>query len=376
MKRLVLLGGGHAHVHVLKSLHDAPIPDVAVTLVTPVARQVYSGMLPGWVAGHYGIDQCVIPLPPLCARAGVEFRQTAGQHIDLAKKLVRCADASEVAFDILSIDTGPVADLSMIPGAQQHGISVRPIEQFINSCTAVLKDVTARKAGGRDAHLAFVGAGAAGVELALAMQQAITRMPGKGRVQLTLVSAANTLPGSVGPRLARIMRARGLRVLPGQAAKRIDAGRIELQSGEAITADHIIVSTGASAAPWLRESGLACDERGFLTLNPHLQSTSHPCVFAAGDCAGIAEHPRPKSGVYAVRAGPPLAENLRRALRGEALLPYVPQEKSLYLISTGDKYAIGSWGDWAWEGRWVWWWKDRIDRAFMRKYSAPVSIEK
>ncbi len=368
MKKLLLLGGGHAHVHVLKTLHDAPIPEVAVTLVTPYARQVYSGMLPGWVAGHYSIDQCVIPLPPLCHQAGVNFRQVAATHINLAEKQVTCADGSRVAFDILSIDTGPVADLSMIPGAQQHGISVRPIEQFIEACTAVLKDVSTRKAAGRDAHIAFVGAGAAGVELALAMQQAITQMPGKGRAELTLVSAANTLPGSVGPRLARIMRARGLRVIPGQAATRIDAGRIELQSGEIVTADYIIVSTGATAAKWLGDAGLACDARGFLAINTHLQSTSHPLVFAAGDCAGMQEHPRPKSGVYAVRAGPPLAENLRRALRGESLLSFVPQEKSLYLISTGDKHAIGSWGDWAWEGKWVWWWKDRIDRGFMRKY--------
>jgi selenide,water dikinase len=368
MKKLVLLGGGHAHVHVLKWLGSSPMEGVEVTLVTPYARQVYSGMLPGWVAGHYSIDQCVIPLPPLCAQAGIDFRQTAGHQIDLAKKQVHCADGSQISFDVLSIDTGPVADLSMIPGAQQHGIPVRPIEQFIESCKSMLNDVAARKADGRDSHIAFVGAGAAGVELALAMQQAITRAAGTGSANLTLVSAANTLPGSVGPRLARIMRARGLRVLAGQAAKRIDAGRIELQSGEQITADYIIVSTGATAARWLGEAGLACDARGFITTNAHLQSTSHAFVFAAGDCAGMPDHPRPKSGVYAVRAGPPLAENLRRALRGETLLDFVPQEKSLYLISTGDKYAIGSWGDWAWEGKWVWWWKDRIDRGFMRKY--------
>jgi pyridine nucleotide-disulfide oxidoreductase family protein len=376
VKKLVLLGGGHAHVHVLKTLHDAPIADIEVTLITPYARQVYSGMLPGWVAGHYTIEQCVIPLPPLCAQANVNFRQTAGVRIDLTLRQVVCADGSLVGFDILSIDTGPVADLSMIPGADAHGIAVRPIEQFIDACTGVLNTVAARKRAGTGTHLAFVGAGAAGVELALSMQHAFTRLPGPGAVQVTLISAANTLPGSVGPRIARVMRERGLQVMPGQPASRIEAGRVHLQSGEVVNADHIIVSTGASAAPWLAMSGLACDARGFLVVNSMLQSTSHACVFAAGDCAGMAEHPRPKSGVFAVRAGPPLAENLRRALRGEALLPHVPQEKSLYLISTGDKYAIASWGDWAWQGRWVWWWKDRIDRAFMRKYSVQASRAK
>lgn len=221
MKKLVLLGGGHAHVHVLKTLQDAPVADVGVTLITPYARQVYSGMLPGWVAGHYTIDQCVIPLAPLCERAGVRFLHTAGTAIDPAARRVRCADGSTVDFDVLSIDTGPVADLSTIPGADAHAIPVRPIEQFIEACTQMMNTVAARKAGGQDARIVFVGAGAAGVELALAMQHAFSEMKGTGAVALTLVSAANTLPGSVGPRLARIMKERGLKVLAGRAAGRI-----------------------------------------------------------------------------------------------------------------------------------------------------------
>jgi len=369
MKKLLLLGGGHAHVHVLKSFAEAPLADVEVTLISPYARQVYSGMLPGWVAGHYTIGQCVIPLAPLCRAAKANFFETAGSFIDFPLGVVRCVDGTEIAFDVLSIDTGPMANTAVIPGAGGHAVSVRPIESFIKAFAMIERDVAVRHRTGKPTDMVFVGAGSAGIELALSMQQAFRDR----NVTFTLVSAANTLPGSVGPRLGRILSQRGFRLLSGKTADRIERGSVHLQSGEVIHADHVIVSTGASAAEWPRISGLRTDEAGFILVNEYLQSLSHPGVFAAGDCATMLGHARPKSGVYAVRAGPPLAENLRRCLAGEALRTYVPQERSLYLISTGDRYAIGSWGNFAWEGKWVWRWKDRIDRGFMGKYSLPES---
>lgn len=363
MKKLLLLGGGHAHVHVLKSFVENPPANVAITLISPYARQVYSGMLPGWVAGHYAIGQCVIPLPPLCRAAGVLFLETACESIDLSARIVRCADGSQHAFDVLSIDTGPVANTAMIPGAA-NAISVRPIESFIEAYSGVARDIAARQQAGNSTDIVFVGAGAAGIELALAMGYAYR----EANVNFTLISGANTLPGSVGPRLAQVLADRGCRLLPGRMAARIDANRVYLRDGEAIEADHIIVSTGASAATWPRESGLTTDDAGFILVNQHLQSMSHPGVFAAGDCASMQHEPRPKSGVYAVRAGPPLAENLRRCLKSQTLTTYMPQKRSLYLISTGDQYAIASWGHWTLQGGWVWRWKDRIDRGFIAKY--------
>jgi pyridine nucleotide-disulfide oxidoreductase family protein len=360
MKKLLLLGGGHAHVHVLKSLIDTPLRDVEVTLVSPFARQVYSGMLPGWVAGHYTIEECVIPLSPLVQKAGVRFLQTAAVGLDLTRNAAHCADGSEVAFDFLSIDTGPIANVAMIPGAKENAITIRPIERFIEAMT----DAKAQIAAKRETAVVFVGAGAGGIELAFAMQHAFG-----AHASITVVSAANTLPGAVGPRIARHLQARGVRLLANQAAARIAPRAVLLESANVLNADLTIVATGTAAASWPREAGLAADDGGFVAINDYLQSTSHPHVFAAGDCATMINHQRPKSGVYAVRAGPPLNENLRRALNGTALKPYTPQPRSLYLISTGDKHAIASWGNWTIEGDWVWRWKDRIDRAFMRKYS-------
>lgn len=359
MKKLLLLGGGHAHVHVLKSLIDKPLHDVEIALVSPYARQVYSGMLPGWVAGHYTINDCVIPLPPLVKKAGAIFRQTAADGIDLQRNIVHCIDGSEIPFDVLSIDAGPVANLNMIPGAKDNAIAIRPIESFIESIAEMQREVEAR----RNTHIAFIGAGAGGVELALAMRHTFSN-----RAEVTLISAENTLPGKVGERLARHLQVRGVKLIPNEAAARVAPGAVLLESAQVINADIIIIATGTAAATWPRDAGLATDARGFIAVNDFLQSTSHENVFAAGDCATMTNFARPKSGVYAVRAGPPLAENLRRFIRGESFKSYAPQKRSLYLVSTGDKYAIASWGNIAVEGKWVWRWKDKIDRGFMAKY--------
>jgi NADH dehydrogenase FAD-containing subunit len=274
--------------------------------------------------------------------------------------VVHCADGGEISFDVLSIDAGPVANLDMIPGAKENAIAIRPIESFIESIAEIQREVEAR----RNTHIVFIGAGAGGVELALAMRHTFGN-----RADITLISAENTLPGKVGERLARHLQARGVRLLPNEAAARVAPGAVLLESALVINADIIIVATGTAAATWPREAGLATDARGFIAVNDFLQSTSHPHVFAAGDCAAMINFARPKSGVYAVRAGPPLAENLRRCIRDEQLQSYAPQKRSLYLVSTGDKYAIASWGNIAIEGKWVWRWKDKIDRGFMTKYA-------
>jgi selenide,water dikinase len=362
LKRLVLLGGGHVHVHCLAAFAADAIPGVRVTLVSPYARQVYSGMLPGWIAGRYSIDECVIPLAPLAQRAGAAFHQTRAGVIDPIRRVVRCVDGSEHPYDVLSIDTGPVADLAHLPGAREHALPVRPLEEFIAGWCA-LRDRLRAAGGGR---IVMVGAGAAGVELALAMHESLRDLP---LSRFALISATDTLPGRSGARLERLAREAGIEVFAATAAERIVAGGVEVDGGTVIEADAIIVSTGTAAAPWLQRAGLALDERGFVLTDSTLRVVSHPRVFAAGDCASVRGYPRPKSGVFAVRAGPPLAENLRRALAGSVLRNHVPQKRALYLVSAGSGYAVGSWDGFAWEGAWVWRWKDRIDRRFIAKYS-------
>lgn len=386
MKRLVLLGGGHAHLHCLASFAADPPPDTEITLISPYPRQVYSGMLPGWIAGHYAIKECVIPLAPLADAARVAFRQTRAVSLDLVHNVVHCEDGGKHRFDVLSIDTGTVFDPIALPGSAEHGLLVRPLEDFIAGWTSLAARLNALPS----AHLAMIGGGAAGIELLLSMQHANPRW------RYTLVSGANTLPGNVGPRLARILKTRGIALRGNTAAARVMRNAVELvglenpvedpaenpagvenraglgnSAGETLAADAAVIAIGATGGFPIGAPGLQRDERGFILVNEHLQSVSHASVFAAGDCSTMRNHPHPRSGVYAVRAGPPLTENLRRALARRELVRHIPQRRSLYLISTGDLYAVASWGRWAWEGRWVWRWKDRIDRAFVDQYQFP-----
>jgi selenide,water dikinase len=357
-------------VHVLKALAESPLVDTAVTLISPYPRQVYSGMLPGWIAGHYDIAQCVLPLMPLAAAAGTRYLHVAASGIDLTNREVICTDGERVRYDVLSIDIGSAPNHAAIPGAAEHALAIRPIEKFITAITQLKAELASPRRA--PLGIAVVGAGAGGVEVALALQHAgaveASALHTSPACTISMISAANTLPGGVGPRIAKALRRASITLYAGTAATEISRNAITLADGRKIVADKIIVALGAAAPDWPTKTGLQCDAHGYILVNEHLQSLSHANVFAVGDCATMPTHNRPKSGVYAVRAGPPLAANLRAAIGGAPLSTYRPQARSLYLISTGRKHAIGSWGPLTWEGDWVWRWKDRIDRAFIAKY--------
>ncbi|MBC9071259.1 FAD-dependent oxidoreductase [Thauera sp. CAU 1555] len=372
MKRLVLLGGGHAHVYVLDRLARERLADTEVVLVSPYARQVYSGMLPGWIAGRYALRDCVLPLDALADRAGVQRVEQACVALDVDARELRLADGSRLGFDLLSIDAGPATDIAALPGAAEHALPVRPIETFIAAIDGWLDAYGRGEAG----DLAIVGGGAAGVELAFALDARLRALGLRGaagsgpalRVIGGAVRPLAGLPRVLQWRAAALLRARGIEWLGGRRVEAVGAGFVRLDDGRELPARHTLLVTGAAAHPWLAASGLAVDEGGFVRVSRSLRSLSHPAVFAAGDCAAYADA-RPKSGVYAVRAGPPLAENLLRALRGEALEDWTPQRRALYLINTADGSALAAWGALAWWGGWVWRWKDRIDRAFMARFT-------
>lgn len=361
MKRLVLLGGGHAHVHVLESLAHAPLPGIEVTLVSPYPRQIYSGMLPGWIAGHYRIEDCAIDLAAMSKRAGCRFLQTRASALDLTERTVTCADGTRERFDWLSIDTGPASAPGGIEGAHTHALAVRPIEAFIVGIERMLATIASRP----DSAIALIGAGAAGVELAFALRhrcpEAAIAVIGSSAVPL------DGLPGRLQRHARQLMAERHIAWHGAVRARAVDTRGVSLDDGQHVAAEHVLLLTGASAPDWPRASGLATDAAGFIRLDPMLRSVSHPFVFAAGDIAHY-DAPRPKSGVYAVRAGPPLSTNLRHAIAGEALEPWSPQRRALYLISTGNAHALAAWGPLAWWGDWVWRWKDRIDRRFMARF--------
>lgn len=366
MKRLILAGGGHAHLHVLKSLAQRAWPGVEVVLVTPYVRQIYSGMLPGWIAGHYSLDECVARLQPLVEAAGVRFVQDSVTGLDPRRCILRCAEAGDLPYDVLSLDVGAQVDLSTLAATTATLLPIRPIERFIVDGSRAL-DACVRAGRGR---IAVVGGGAAGVELALALRHRLLKDLPADAAGILLVEGRGLLSGhgpAVVARVRKVLIQRGIATQAGYAAG-CDGGLL-FPDGSRFDADVVIAATGVKPAHWLSESHLVLAQDGFVAVGEGQQSVSHANVFAGGDIASRVDRPHAKSGVYAVRAGPVLAENLRRYLSGEGLMPYVPQRRSLYLLATGPRHAIASWNGWTTEGRWVWHWKDWIDRRFMKQYA-------
>jgi len=368
MRRLLLVGGGHSHVEVLRRLGARPIPGVETTLVSPERFTPYSGMLPGLIAGHYTFRECHIDLAALARFAGCEFVAEPVVQLDLSRHEATAASGGARGWDVLSLDIGSTPAVAGVPGAREWGIAVKPVQRFLHA----LEDLEARARRGALRRLLFVGGGAASVEVLLALQHRFERHAA-GTVAMALATDADApLPGH-NPRVraifARVLAERRVRIHAGSRIVRVDETAAYAETGERIGFDALVWATGAAAAGWPGEAGLAVDAQGFVLVDDTLRSTSHPDVFAAGDIATQRDHPRPKSGVYAVREGPPLARNLRSALAGGALRRFVPQRDALALITTGDRCAVLSRGRWALAGRWVWRLKDWIDRRFVRRYA-------
>ncbi len=374
VKDLVLVGGGHSHVAVLKNFGMKPLAGVRVTLITRDVHTPYSGMLPGYIAGHYAFDETHIDLRPLAQFAGARIYHDEAVGIDHVNKKVICRNRPPVAFDVLSVNVGSTPHMET-PGAADNVTPVKPINNFVERWQGLFERMRERT---DEIHIGGVGAGAGGVEVLLAIEHRLRQdfsAAGKAsdHLRFHLFTDADDILVSHNPlvrrRFNRVLRERGIEVHTGHKVVGVSDGAVECENGARFELDEILWVTPAGAAPWLRDATkLQLDERGFIEVKDTLETESHSGIFAAGDIAAVTGHPRPKAGVFAVRQGPPLAENLRRSLTGRRLKPFKPQSDFLSLVSTGDKYAIGSRNGWAVEGEWVWALKNWIDLRWMRKY--------
>jgi len=367
---IVLVGGGHAHVHVVMAFAKRPLPGVRVTLVSRDLTTPYSGMLPGIVAGIYAPEEAHIDLVRLTALTGTRLIHGEAAGLDRAAKRLTLAGRPPIAYDILSIDVGITPDLATIEGAAEYGIAVKPIGAFL----AKLENLRERWRAGDVRRIAVVGGGAGGVELALALAVSFRREGTRAPPSLALVTDGALLPTHnrrVQGAMRRHLAAASVVVHEHSRVKALGTSGAVGNDGTVIATDAVLLATAAAPPAWFAATGLKLDASGFLAVTPTLQSANDPNIFAAGDCAGLVESPREKAGVYAVRAGPPLAANLARHARGKPLRQWRPQRRHLALIGTGKRFAVASRGMFKTEGAWLWTVKEWIDRRWIVMYRDP-----
>ncbi len=375
LRDIILIGGGHSHVGVIKRFGMKPVPGVRLTVICRDTHTPYSGMLPGYVAGHYHYDDVHIDLRKLAEFAGARYIFDEVIGLDRANRKVLCRERPPIAYDLASINIGSTPQIGLVSGAAAHAVPVKPINQFNERWLALLHRA---QQGNGPLRIAVVGAGAGGVELTLAMQYRLrNEWQRLGRrledLSFDLYSESPQILPTHNARVRAsyeaVLRERGVRLHVGRAVTQVGSDALTTDDGARHDADEVVWVTQAGGAAWLKETGLALDDKGFIRVLDTLQSVSDPLVFAAGDIASMDNHRLEKAGVFAVRQGPPLTENLRRSATGRPLLNYKPQRFWLALISTGDRHAVASRGAFSVQGDWVWRWKDWIDRRFMQRFT-------
>ena len=370
--RILLIGAGHAHVEVLRQAWLRPHPSAQWMLAVDCHPAIYSGMLPGFVAGQYRAADLSIDAVALARRARAEVVLEAVVRIDAERRRVVTASGRELAYDFASLDVGSGVAGTGLPGVEEHALPVRPIQRFLAGVEEGI--ARARDVSGRQPfRLLVVGAGAGGVELAFCFEARLGLEAQRANQVILLDRAPAILPGAAASLVRRAARAagrHGIQLVLGARVEALERGAAWLGGGRRLEADLVVWSPGPAAHAFLRDSGLPVDERGFVRVRPTLQVEGFDGLFAVGDCASLAG--MQKAGVYAVRGGPILAENLRRLSEGRPLRVYRPQRQFLSLLNLGDGTAIGLWRGIVFEGRWVMRLKDRIDRSFVRRYQCDT----
>ncbi|MGK7878916.1 MAG: selenide, water dikinase SelD [Crocosphaera sp.] len=386
---LVLIGGGHSHAIVLKLWGMKPIPGVRLTLITDRTYTAYSGMLPGQVAGFYDFEETHIDLRCLCQFAGANFYLDTVIDLDLKNKQVICKEHPPIAFDYLSLDIGSVPAKSTILGASDYAIPAKPVSDFLTAWEKIKTTIDNHPK--QSCTLTIIGGGAGGVELAFNMRNCLTNIlknvkANTNNLTINLIhKRSGLLTGNnrwVSQRVESILLENRTNIYLNETVFEIISNSpedyiITCNSGLKISSNWVFLVTQASAPEWMEKTGLRTDNKGFILVNNYLQSISHPNIFAAGDIATMENYSRPKAGVFAVRQGQPLFNNLQSIILGNKLQSYSPQRFYLSLIGTGNKKAIASWGRLGLEAAWLWKLKDSIDRKFMDRFKdfSPMKSE-
>ena len=357
---LVLIGGGHTHALVLRKWGMRPLPGARLTLINPGPTAPYSGMLPGFVAGHFEREELDIDLVRLARFAGARLVLGAAEAIDTHARVVRVSGRPPIPYDYCSFDIGITSDMPDIPGFNEHAVPAKPLGPFAARWNSY------RHQDG-PASVAVLGAGVAGAELAMAMAHALKT---RGRTAcVTLIDRSDALSAIGATARHRILDqldALDITLHEQTEISHVTADGVELSDGRAIEAQFVVGAAGARAYDWMHDTGLAHVD-GFLSVDATLQ-TSDSRVFAVGDCARMSNSPRPKAGVYAVRQAPVLYDNLCAVLTRGDVQKYHPQKDYLKLISLGAQSALAERFGRTMSGPLMWKWKTHIDQKFMHQF--------
>ncbi len=379
---LVLLGGGHANIQVLKMLAMNPIGGVRITLISDQTHSPYSGMIPGYLAGYYSYEECHFDLRRICEELGQRFIKANIIGIDTQRKKVRLENRAEIGYDCASINVGiePARIENALDEAALKLIPLKPISRFIAHWDRLIDDLNNYK-GSDSLQFAVVGAGASGVEISIILKMLIDKNKWNAEVSLIqrhefLVSAKDL---SAQRKLLKTLEELGIKVFKSTEALKEQENGLVLKDDQGIiqTKDfyRVLTATQASAPQWFKHSGLPVNPDGFVKVAGTLRVENESELFAAGDCIHFSPSPLKKAGVYAVRQGMVLEHNIRAFFTGKsALKNFHPKKNVLSLITIGERKALvhqdsASMLRWMWPSL-LWTVKDGIDRRFMKRFQA------
>ena len=372
IKKILLLGGGHTHVLVLKNLMGKRFPH-HVTLINEDRFLIYTGMLPGFIAGHYGLQEIRVDLSLLCRRArekGVRVNFVEASLKSIKENSV-ITDKGDLSYHLASLNLGVA---SSVPDSihKDYSLSLKPMGLFVSKWQNLYRKLSGSE---KNSHIAVIGGGAGGLEVALALAWRFRFLP----IKISLITVDSLLPNYAEKLVSRARYAleqAKIRLWEYFRAQDFQDSKLSICSVadssviNEVAADYVFWSTHGVPPSWLKCSPLACDETGFVKVNRFLQSVSHPNIFAAGDLASFEKLQLAKAGVFAVRQAPYITRNLMAKTENGRMVAYYPQKHFLTLLSLGQKKALGQRGYLCFSGVWVWQWKNYLDRDFINRLTA------
>jgi pyridine nucleotide-disulfide oxidoreductase family protein len=364
-KRLLLLGGGHAHVYLIKQFNSKKNKDFEVVLVSASQYQYYSGMAAGYLEGIYSHDEICFDLKKMCEKSGVGYIEARVTAIDPKERSVELDTNQTVSFDILSVDTGSEMAGKNLEGVKDYAWCVKPLGNLVKLKSSFIEQIQ------DGSEVVIAGAGAAGIEIALSLKALSQNM--KKKIKITMVTSGSELlkghPENVKQTTIRKLNQANIDTLFNHRIAKINKNNLIMASGDKIQYDLLVWAIGPAANKMYKDSGFTVDEAGYMLVNGYLQSVDYPNILGAGDCISFeGVEPLKKAGVYAIRQSPYLYNNIKRFYKSQDLRKYIPQKDYLAIISAGNKTGILQYKGIALTGVLVWKLKDYIDRSFMKRY--------